>query len=269
VGGKPVGILSLNTIRAKRDWPVALVKRLQMLAHIFANALARKQADQELRERETRLRDLNWRLLRAHEEERARLARELHDDFTQRLAVLAIDTGRLESTVADVPVVATMRKVREGLVRLSEDVHALSYRLHPALLEDLGLAEALKVECEQFSRREGIPVNSKLRDVPEPLPRDAALCFFRVTQEALRNVGRHAKAGTVEVSLWPSDGGLQLSVRDNGAGFDLALDRQQPSLGLASMRERVDLLGGELDIESAPGQGTNILAWLPLKAEPS
>ena len=160
-----------------------------------------------------------------------------------------------------------MREVREGLSRLSEDVHALSYKLHPSLLDDLGLIDALRAECERFSRREAISSEVKLRDVPESVSRDADLGLFRVTQEALRNVARHARASEVEVTLRRMDGGLQLAVRDNGAGFEPSLKRERLSLGLASMRERMRLLGGELNIESAPGCGTRIVAWVPVKGK--
>ncbi len=219
----------------------------------------------ERKRTEAALRDLSGRLINAHEEERARLARELHDDLTQRLARLAIDAGSVANRADGVSAAETMRSVRDGLVHLSEDIHALSYRLHPAVLEDLGLAEALKAECERFSRQESIPANVTLRELPTVIPPETALCLFRVTQEALRNVARHAKAPTVKVSMQALDGGLQLAVRDDGAGFAPALQRERPSLGLASMRERVHLLEGELDIESAPGQGTTILVWVPLK----
>ncbi len=222
--------------------------------------MERKQTEQIARE-------FGGRLIQAQEGERARLARELHDDITQRLARLAIDAGRVESGQAGNGSDETMREVRDGLVRLSEDVHSLSYRLHPALLEDLGLAAALKAECERFSRQESIPVEVKVEKVPAQVPPDAGLCLFRVTQESLRNVARHARAGSAEVLLRPLDGGLQLAVTDSGVGFDPHRQRQQPSLGLASMRERVRLLGGELDIESAPGHGTTIVAWLPIKEE--
>jgi len=211
------------------------------------------------------VRDLSGRLIRAHEEERARLARELHDDVTQRLARLAIDAGRAEGGGNGISQAETMRSIRDGLVRLSEDVHTLAYRLHPAVLEDLGLAEALKAECERFSRREAVPAHVTLRELPPAVPREMALCLFRVTQEALRNAALHARARTVKVSLRTLEGGLELAVRDDGAGFVPSRQREHPSLGLASMRERVRLLDGELDIESAPGHGTTILVWVPLK----
>jgi len=216
---------------------------------------------------EEALRDVSRRLIVAQEDERARLARELHDDLTQRLARLAIDAGRVEQEGAGSPAEATMRLLREGLVCLSEDVHALSYRLHPSLLEDLGLAEALHVECDRFDSLSGIAVDLVLRDVPEEIPRGTAVCLFRVAQEALRNVDRHARARSVEVRLQGLDGGLQLAVRDDGVGFDAAVENGHRSLGHASMRERVHLVGGELDIESAPGLGTTIVAWVPLADE--
>lgn len=215
---------------------------------------------------ETAARNLNRRLLLAHEEERARLARELHDDVTQRLARLAIDAGKVERAPSGPTVSETMSGVREGLVRLSEDIHALSYQLHPSTLTDLGLVTALKAECEHFTQRESIPVEVRLNEITESVPREAALCVFRVAQEALRNVGRHARARTVDIALRSLDGGLQLAIRDDGIGFDPKI-RVGLHLGLASMRERVELLGGELDIESAPGHGTTILVWVPLKEE--
>ena len=104
-----------------------------------------------------------------------------------------------------------------------------------------------------------------MAELPSTIPEDTALCIFRIAQEALRNVGRHSRSKTAEVSLRPFDGGLQLEITDTGVGFDMREKDRVPSLGLASMRERVRLLGGELDIDSAPGRGTTVLAWVPLK----
>jgi PAS domain S-box-containing protein len=219
----------------------------------------------ERKDAEETARALSRRLITAQEEERARLARELHDDMTQRLARVAIDAGRIEQGTHSASPAETMRSIREELVRLSEDVHSLSHRLHPSLLEDLGLPEALKAECDRFSRQASLPVNVKLSDLPGMIPRDTALCLFRIAQGALANVVRHARARTAEVSLRSLDGGLQLAIRDDGVGFDPALPRRAPGLGLASMRERAQLLGGDLDTESAPGQGTTIVAWVPVQ----
>jgi PAS domain S-box-containing protein len=232
--------------------------RITHFVGIKEDITARKQTEHLLHE-------LSQRLIRAHEAERARLGRELHDDVTQRLARLAIDIGRAERGRYDVSLAETLRSVRESLAHLSEDIHAMSYRLHPAVLEDLGLAEALKTECERFSRQESVPASVTMQELPADLPPETALCLFRVAQEALRNVARHARASQVEISVRAIIGGVQLAVLDDGIGFDPALQREHPSLGLESMRERVLLLGGELDVESAPGQGTTILVTVPTK----
>lgn len=217
----------------------------------------------EERRAEEERRDLARRLIRAQEEERAMLARELHDDLTQRLAVLAIEAGRAELAATDTAHARAMQSIREGLVRLSDDVHALASQLHPSVLEALGLAEALRAEGERLSRQGRIEIAVTVAGLPPGLGRDAALCLFRVAQESLSNVIRHAGARAARVVLQPAADGLVLEVHDDGAGFDAADPARRRSLGLLSMVERVRLLNGTLDIESAPGRGTSIVAWLP------
>ena len=229
-------------------------------------ALVVQRARRQHAEREAL--SLSSRLLTAHEDERRRLARELHDDVTQRLARLAIDAARFEKTGPRAQDGAP-QSLHHGLVRLSEDVHALSYRLHPSILDDLGLAEALKAECEHVSRREPVRVEVELDQLPDGLPSDVALCIFRVVQEALRNIARHAKASVAIVSLAFKDGGLALAIRDNGVGFDVDATQSRHSLGRAGMGERVRLLGGTFGIKSAFGQGTTVSAWVPLKVASS
>ncbi|MFL6796588.1 MAG: ABC transporter substrate binding protein [Xanthobacteraceae bacterium] len=209
---------------------------------------------------------LSGRLIGAHEEERSRLARELHDDVTQRLAMLAIDAGREERNPAGATARSAMQRMREGLVRLSEDVHALSYRLHSSILDDLGLLEALRAECARFGKAFSIRLDVLPEDIPEALPHEVALCLFRIAQEALRNVSRHSQASRADVTLRPHNGGLRLVVRDNGLGFRPGR-RMGMSLGHASMRQRASLLGGTLEIESGPAQGVTIVAWVPLKGD--
>jgi signal transduction histidine kinase len=153
--------------------------------------------------------------------------------------------------------------MRRDLVRLSEDVHAMSYRLHPAVLDDLGLVEALRAECDRVARNGDLRVEVNADDVPDTMPNDASLCLFRVAQEALNNAVRHGRANAITVLLSPRDSGVQLAVSDNGSGFDPERSRKRASLGLASMRERVRLLHGQLDIESTPGRGTTVVAWVP------
>jgi signal transduction histidine kinase len=204
---------------------------------------------------------LSGRLLTAHEDERRRLARELHDDLTQRLARLAIDAGKLEQEGGEAA--GNAAGMRKELVRLSEDVHALSYRLHPSMLDDLGLVEALRAECDRVSHHSSLRVEVDATAVPDKLPTDTSLCLFRIAQEALNNSSRHGRASVVTVLLSHSDKGTRLAISDNGVGFDAHKTRTRASLGLASMRERVRLQRGHVDIESTPGRGTTVVAWVP------
>lgn len=236
----------------------ALVLQAALIAALLLQRARRRRAEREAG-------GLAGRLVTAHEDERRRLARELHDDVTQRLAGLAIEAAALEGGATRSANGDVARSVREGLVELSEDVHALSYRLHPSVIEDLGLVEALRIECDRVAHQGPLHVNFDCRGVPRKLPADAALCLFRVAQEALRNVERHARANSVEVSVAGKDGGIALAVRDNGAGFDTSRLGERASLGLASMRERVRLLGGRLNIETGRGNGTALFAWVPLR----
>ncbi len=209
---------------------------------------------------------LAGRLVTAHEDERRRLARELHDDVTQRLAGLAIEAAELEGGRTGAGNAEAAHSIRVGLAELGEDIHALSYRLHPSVIEDLGLVEALRIECDRVAQQGALRVSFDCRGVPKKLSADAALCLFRVAQEALRNVERHAQASKVDVSVVGRNDGIALAVRGDGAGFDSSSTAKRASLGLASMRERVRILDGRFDIESGPGIGTSLSAWLPLQA---
>jgi len=213
---------------------------------------------------EVEARNLGDRLLSANEDERARLARDLHDDFSHRLARLSIDAAELERAEPEIDGPRIVHNIRQELGRLSEDIHAVSHRLHPSTLEDLGLLDALRTECDQLARTSALKIAVEFDGVPEQLPKEIALCAFRVAQEALRNVTRHAQANTVDLSVHASNGHLSVAVRDDGVGFEATQERQFAGLGHASMRERVRLLGGVLRIRSAPGQGTTVETQLPL-----
>lgn len=194
-------------------------------------------AAQDMSER----RRLAGQLIAAQEEERRRIARELHDDFSQRLAAAAIAAGQ-----------GQQETVRERIGELASELHTLSRRLHPAMLEDLGLEAAIAAECRASFERGGPPVDFT---VDGPLPETNAevnLTLYRVVQESLRNVARHANAQQVTVRLGP----YAIAIADDGDGFDPAA--HAPGLGLASMEERVRLLGGSWSLSSAPGQGTRI-----------
>ncbi len=218
----------------------------------------------ERKRAEEATRRLSANLIEAQEQERARLARELHDDMTQRLARLAIDAARVEVSATNPGARDILGGLHQGLVDLSEDVRILAHQLHCSVLDDLGLGEALRVECDRLARQHGVHIDLSLGEVPAAIPSATALCLFRVAQEALRNALRHSGARELKVSIAVADEGLRLVVRDDGAGFDPESQGGGSTLGLASMRERVSLLGGDFDVESAAGLGTIVMAWVPL-----
>ncbi len=224
-----------------------------------------KQGEEDLRVAHARQLDLTRRLLNAQEEERRRLAREMHDDWTQRLTLLGIQIAKLEEQFgAPEKALPLLRTVQEQLMSLSVDVHDLSRQLHPAILDDLGLVEALRSECAGFSRREGIAVAYYPEDVPSRLPKDIALCVYRVAQEALRNIAKHSRVNEASIGLVGTGSELVLRVLDEGVGFDPAAVLSQPGLGLSSMAERIRLVHGEHSVSSAEGKGTIVSARVPL-----
>lgn len=280
--GKPVLHATMGVYRpATRDRVWLLVNaaprsspagKVQEVICTFSDISERKHAEAALRESEAALRKsqeelrrLAGKLLSAQEEERGRLARELHDDLSQRLAALAIETGALRQLLKfPEPVAQKLQHIQDQISRLAADVHATSRQLHPSILDDLGLPVAIQSECSNFERREGIPLRFEYRDVPDKLPQETALCLYRVVQESLRNIGKHAAAKSGQVLLRGVDRGISVHVRDSGAGFDLAAIRAEHGLGLASMEERMRLIRGTFSIESVPGRGTVVTAWAPL-----
>lgn len=261
--GAVVGGIGFASFRSRVEWPDDLVRRLRLIADIFTNALVRKQAGEAMRK-------LASKLLTAQEEERRLLAREMHDDWTQRLAVLGLDVATLERSIAD-PLVAAplLRTIQERLISLSSDVHDLSRQLHPAILNDLGLVEAIRSECAAFSRREGITVRYLAEAIPNTVPNDLGLCIYRITQEALRNLAKYAAVSKCWVTLTTRDKKLELTVRDEGIGFDPLALPKEAGIGLASMKERVSLVRANLTITSALGQGTTVVVTASLEEDES
>jgi PAS domain S-box-containing protein len=226
-----------------------------------------KATQAKLREKQVELELLTGRLISAQEEERARLARELHDDLTQRLAAVAIEAGQLErmkTAGEDERRYSMLRRIKEQMAQLSREVHGLSRRLHPSTLDDLGLVAAIESETRAFFERGGPPVNVTSDELP-PLSRDTQLGLYRIVQEALHNVAKHANAEEVRISLSALNGAVQLVISDDGRGFDRALPAWRPGLGLASMEERIRILGGSLHVASTPGHGTRITVRVPLE----
>jgi PAS domain S-box-containing protein len=216
---------------------------------------------------EEALASLSGRLIDAQEEERKRIAREIHDDYNQRLAMLAMEVEELADQVGDSPVEAgpIFHQIWNQIGELGSDLHSLSHRLHSSTLESLGLVAGMKAFCEEFAEQQEIQVDFAHENVPRGIPADAALCLFRVTQEGLRNIKRHSGANKAEVRLEASEKKLHLSITDQGRGFVVNKHSPRDGIGIRSMEERLRSLGGQLEISSRPMEGTRINAWLPLK----
>jgi signal transduction histidine kinase len=230
---------------------------------------ARDMLEQRVEERTAEMSALSARLLSAQEEERRLLARELHDDLTQRLAALSIETAKLQADCDPLPSFLQdgLTNLQGHLAKLSEDIHAISRQLHPSILDDLGLSDAIRSECDGFCRREGIPVEFEEQSVPESLPRDLALCVYRVAQHALKNIAKHADASRVCVALTGASNEVSLEIRDNGVGFDVERSSHKPGMGLVSMEERVRLEGGRFAIHSKPYDGTRVTVGVPIRED--
>lgn len=225
----------------------------------------RKQAEAELRRSNELIREMASKLLTAQEEERRRISRELHDDIVQKAAALAIGVSRVrrEFTTADQPIASELAGIQKGIFELADDIRKLSHRLHPAVLEHVGLVAALKSFTEEFSRAEGLEVKLTVPEGRDPIPREIGVCIYRVVQEWLRNIARHAHAKSAEVILSIAGNDLHLAVKDKGCGFDV--DRARGSgLGMVSIEERVRLCQGTVEIHSQLNRGTTLTARIPL-----
>jgi signal transduction histidine kinase len=220
----------------------------------------------EERERHQRaLSNVNRRLIEAHEEERSWIARELHDDFIQRVAMASMELEGLERSLSGSDVQARRAgDVKTHMRELGHDMHALSHRLHSSKLQHLGLVAACDVFCKELSDRHAVHIRLRSEDIPASVPHEISLSLFRVMQEALQNAVKYSGVRTFLVSLVRTGGGIELSVRDSGAGFDPEQAISGNGLGLTSMNERMKLVDGRLSIDSRVGHGTTLTAWASL-----
>ncbi|MCL4181256.1 MAG: hypothetical protein KJ072_26380 [Verrucomicrobia bacterium] len=230
----------------------------QARSHV-QRALERERAANEIRE-------LAGRLINAQEDERRRIARELHDHFSQSLALLSVELELL-GTSAPVPETQKQQQFEQMTARvkeLSSDVHRMAHELHPAKLDQLGLESAARSFCRDFSKQSGLRIAFTAEAFPRQIPPEAAVCLYRIIQEALHNVVRHSGAPEAQVELRANPGQLGLIVADSGCGFQVGRAKREGGLGLSSMQERVRLLHGTLNVNSAPGLGTRIEVTLPM-----
>jgi len=210
---------------------------------------------------------LTRRLLHAQEDERRTVARELHDGLNQTLAMLGVEVG-----IAMNQLPTSAKSVRQLLQRIllrveqmTEEVREISHRLHPALLEHLGLVSALRSYCSEFEKYRQLDVLFVCEGSADQIPFQIAVCLYRIVQEALTNAAKHANAHEVVVGLSLGHGEIRLSISDNGRGFDVIQPRQNSGLGLISMEERARIVGGRFSIDSHLGAGTRIEVVVPAK----
>jgi PAS domain S-box-containing protein len=223
----------------------------------FVDITTRKLADAALA-------SVSGKLIEAQEQERRRIARELHDDIGQRLALLGIELAQLQQSSSNPSAFpGHIAKLQQQASEIAADVQSLSHELHSSKLQYLGLAAALKGFCQEFSEQQKVEVDFKTNDLPTPLSPDISLCFFRVLQEALHNAAKHSGLRHFEVRLWGTPDEIHLTISDSGVGFDVEAAKASRGLGLISMQERLRLLNGTLAIESQRQRGTTIHASVP------
>ncbi len=243
-----------------RSGPVS-DERFDRLIETFNSMLATLEQDAE------KMRHLSRLILQAQEDERQRVARELHDEAAQALTSLLVHLRLAERSQNPEELRQRIHELRELTAAALEDVRRVALDLRPKILDDLGLAAALEWRVEEFEKAHQVRASLHVEGVTQRLPRMLELVLYRVAQEALTNVARHAQASQVAVTLIQSDGQVLLRVADDGVGFDPAqVDEASDGLGLLGMRERLAMVGGEFLLESAPGQGTQLAARIPLDA---
>ena len=231
--------------------------RLRMLG-VFVDVTQRHQVEEALR-------DLGGRLINAHEQERIRLSRELHDDLGQRLSLLSAEIAILRNQLAGAPpLLEQVAELSHHIQDIGSTLHRLSHELHPAWLEQLGLSASIRRLCEDVARVHHIAMHLEIAEVQSEISRDVALCLYRIAQEALGNVVKHSGAGRTIVSLKDAEGAVALSVIDDGVGFEPAALSHVDGLGLISMRERARLVRAHMSLTSKPGQGTRLDVRVPL-----
>ena len=242
-----------------------VTERMRMQEELQLLHQEQRLAEAEVRESRDRLRELSSALQTIREEEKTRIARELHDELGQMLTALKMDTAAIE---AELDHAQTALRTRTGAMKQLIDTTVASVRrisadLRPMMLDNLGLVPTLEWLAKEFSRRSGIPVDLDIAEENLGIDGDAATAIFRISQEALTNVSRHSGADWVGIELQRRSGKVVLRISDNGKGFTDADKRKSRSFGLLGMRERAYVLGGDVKISVAPGGGTRIEAVIP------
>jgi signal transduction histidine kinase len=249
-------------------WFVVHATRLQLPGSDGAfRVLVNSEDTTRTRQAEEALRALGGRLITAQEEERSRVARELHDDLNQRMALLSIELEQLSQRVpaAQDDFRESIQNVWARAQEISAEIHRVSYQLHPSKLDHLGLVAATRSLCNELAKHHEIEIAFREKGCDGPLPKEITLCLFRIVQEALRNVIKHSGARKATVILAGSADVIRLSISDTGRGFDSGALEAKSGLGLISMRERLRSVGGVISIHSTD-RGTKIEVAVPVAA---
>ena len=241
---------------------VVVAAQLLAIAGLLVQSERRRRAEALVRSSYERIRQLAGRLINAQEAARAGIARDLHDGVCQELAGVSIAVSGLKNSsgqIQDAPAQQALAKIQAETLGMFEGIRRLSHELHPATLRLVGLSTALQAHCTEVAKRHGVAVSFVAEGEFADLDPDVAVGFFRMAQEALRNGIVHGRAGRLSVSLVRSPERMELTVTDDGTGFDLeAVRRNGNGLGLVSIEERAHVLGGEAEITSTPRQGTTV-----------
>ena len=208
---------------------------------------------------------VSGQLIEAQERERSRIARDLHDDICQRLALLSMEIERANRIPNASPAATkeNLETIRKHCSDIASDVQSLSHQLHSSTLDYLGVVTAVRAFCSEVSKQHKVSIDFIDSNVPKRLPKDLSLCLFRIAQEAVHNAVKYSGTSQLSVALYAIDDEVQLVVRDEGAGFDVEEARKNPGLGLVSMQERIHLVHGRFAVDSRPGKGTRIFAAVP------
>jgi PAS domain S-box-containing protein len=263
-----------TTVRRRKDGTrvdVDLHASPLMLGGAFTGCFWIYQDITERVESDAKLRTLRSRLTRVQDEERAHVARELHDHTSQRLALLALRLAELKRNAGEAapPIAGPLDSAIDLVDEIAVDLHRLSRRLHPSQLEYIGLSRALLNLCDEYTRQSGMTIELTSADVPDALPSDVVICLYRVAQEAIRNAVKHSGATRVQVELRASGESIRLCVQDEGRGFAESTVEGGVGLGLVSMAERIGSIGGAWSVTSAIDRGTRIEASVPLVPVPA
>jgi signal transduction histidine kinase len=250
--------LTLKAGSHVHSWTDGIVHDLSLIAEVFAQAVALRRAVGSLG-------DVTGRLINAQEAERRRIGRELHDHIGPHMALLSLIAEEIrQPAVASVKATRqNVNKLRRQIVEVSRELHELSHRLHSATLEAHGLIPALRRLVAEFSGHHGLMIGFRQSAVPSRLAPDVSLCLFRVAEESLNNVVKHSRARSAHIDVTGKADEIQLTVHDYGVGFDTAASRVQTGLGIVSMRERLRLVLGTINIESTPALGTTVMVRVP------